>query len=514
MTAPQRTPVDALHTIAPGLREAFRSHRYDVDGVLDLLGTDAHAALGRAEPVPVRRACRDSGELGTLIRLLLLNDPCPRTEVDRALGPVDVDTAVAVGLLETDGDAFRSAIDVRPLDAGHGTRWLFSDLDGAMRPVTIAPDHVLGVGQASLSLLRASVEPVGRVLDLGTGCGVQAVHALSGAAHVTATDITSRSLAMTRAGLAINGIGPTRYDLRTGEWFGPVQGERFDRIVANPPFVVGPPTVTHSYRDSGLDLDRASELVVARAADHLADGGTACMLASWIVTGTDWRERVASWIPDHGVDAWVVQRDVADPALYVGTWLRDAGHDPRSGPGAALADDWLAHFERSAVTGIGFGFVFLRSTGEPTDLLAEELSHALDDPLGPEASAYLDRVAWLRTADLETSRFSPAENLALEQISTLDRGSGEYGTGWAEVVARVHRGDGPRWTHEVDDWGRALIAGLRPDGLALGDVGALLAAATGVEPVPGAIGEFVDGLVRHGILLPEPDPGQTRHGHW
>ncbi len=504
MTSPPITPVDDLHTITPGLREAFEAHRYDADGVLDLLGVDAHAALGRAEPVPVRRACRDAGELGTLIRLLLLDDACPRSEVAAALGPVEVDAAVAVGLLHTDGDDVRAAIDVRPLDSGHGTRWLFSDLDGAMRPTTIAPDHVLGVGQASLSLLRATVEPAGRVLDLGTGCGVQAVHALSSADHVTATDITARSLAMTRAGLAVNDIAPDRYDLRTGPWFSPVGSQRFDRIVANPPFVVGPPTVTHSYRDSGLDLDGASELVVSGAADHLTDGGTACMLASWVITGDDWRDRVASWIPDHGVDAWVVQRDVADPALYVGTWLRDAGYDPRSGAGAALADDWLAHFERSGVEGIGFGFVFLRSTGEPTDLMAEELSHAIDDPLGPEASDYLDRVAWLRTADLQTSRFSSADGIALEQVSTLSAGSAADGVGWGEVVARLHRTDGPRWTHEIDSWGRSLVAGLRADGLPLQDVATLLAAATGEEPPSGAIEGFVSALVRHGLLLPAP----------
>ena len=59
------------------------------------------------------------------------------------------------------------------------------------------------------------------------------------------------------------------------------------------------------------------------AADHVA-------IASWVhVEDEDWRARVASWLPAHGVDAWIVQRDVADPALYVGTWLQDGDADPR-----------------------------------------------------------------------------------------------------------------------------------------------------------------------------------------
>lgn len=494
------TPTDGLADLAPRLRDVFHTHGYDADGVLDLLGDDVHAALGRGEPVPVRRACADGGELGTLVRLLLVHDSLDRATVGAAVGPIAVDDAVAAGLLEADGDSVRAAVDVRPLDAGHGTRWMVSDLDGSMRPVEIAPDHVLGVGHASLSLLRATIPARGSVLDVGTGCGVQAVHALDTADHVTATDITDRALSLARATTALNGIGADRADLLRGSWYEPVAGRRFDRVVANPPFVVGPPTVTHSYRDSGLDLDGASEVMVSGVVDHLVDGGIACMLASWVVTGDDWRERVASWIPDHGVDAWVVQRDVADPALYVGTWLRDAGYDPRTGRGAALADEWLDHLAHSDVEGIGFGFVFLRTTGEPTDLLAEELSHALDDPLGDEALAYLDRVAWLRRHDVLTARLAAAPDVALDRVWTPP--TSDRAGPWVEVATRLVRTGGPRWSHDVDDRVAALVAGLRHDGLPVADVVDLLGAARGEEINPASVGEVIAGLVRHGVLVP------------
>ncbi|MBT0567928.1 methyltransferase [Williamsia sp. CHRR-6] len=492
-------PPAPLVGLAARLRQPFLDAGFDTDGVLQALGPDAHAALGRAEPVPVRRACADADELGTLIRLFLLADTCGADAVDAALGAVPLAQAVAAGLLERDGDGVRTRMDLRPVDTGHGTRWVFSDLDGSIRPTVVADDHVLGVGHASLSLVRASVPASGRVLDLGTGCGVQALHALgAGATHVTATDVTDRSLLLTRAGMAINAIAPERVDLRRGPWFEPVAGMRFDHVVANPPFVVGPPTVTHTYRDSGLDLDGASQMVVSSVAEHLVDGGTACLLASWVITGSDWRERVASWIPDHGVDAWVVQRDVADPALYVGTWLRDGGLDPRAGAGAAAAEEWLDHLARAAVEGIGFGFVYLRRTGEPSDVLAEEMSHAVDDPLGPEAAAYLDRVAWLRETDLFAARLGSSDSVALEEISAIAPEGG-----WEQVVCRLHRTDGPRWAHEVDGWGRALVAGLRRDGLPLADVVALLSAATGVDLDDDAVLALVSGLVRHGLLTPD-----------
>ncbi|MGW4481721.1 DUF7782 domain-containing protein [Rhodococcus triatomae] len=488
---------DLLSLCGP-LREALHRTDYTADTVLAALGDDVHAALGRGEPVPVRRATRDAGELGLLVRLFLLCDDCAATDVAAALAPVDLDHAVAAGLLERDGDVVRAALDLRPMGLGHGNVWVVSDLDGSMRPRVTAPDHVLGVGHASLSLLRGTpTTPTGTVLDVGTGCGIQALHAATGYAEsVTATDVNLRALDLSAATFALNDV---RADLLAGSWFEPVAGRTFDRVVANPPFVVGRARVEHTYRDSGLDLDGASELMISRAADHLNPGGTASMLASWVhVAGDDWRARVASWLPSHGVDAWVVQRDVADPALYVGTWMRDAGLDPRDPATAAQADAWLAHFAANEVEGIGFGFVYLRRTDEPSDVLAEDLRHAYSDPLGDEALGYLDRAAWLRDRDVLESRFALAPSTALERVSL----PGDEG--WRQVVARVHRGDGPAWQHEIDDLAAALLGGMRADGLALGELVELLAAAHGEDAgtLADAAVPLVHGLVRHGLLLP------------
>lgn len=488
---------DLLLAICDPLRAALTRCRYDTDTLLGLLGESAHAALGRGEPVPVRRAALDAGELGTLVRLFLLNDNCPVDEVAAALAPLSVERAVAAGLLAHDGDEIRAALDLRPVDVGDGARWVLSDLDGALRPCRTTQDHVLGVGHASLSLLQATpTHPVDSVLDLGTGCGIQAIRAAGYARTVTATDVNPRALALAAATAALNGLD---LELLEGSWFEPVEGRRFDQVVANPPFVVGPARVEHTYRDSGLDLDGASELMISRCADHLNPGGTAALLASWVhLSGEDWRRRVASWLPPHGVDAWIVQRDVADPALYVGTWLRDGGRDPRDPAVAPRARAWLDHLERSQVVGIGFGFVYLRRTDAPADVLAEELRHDFTDPLGAEALAYFDRVAWLRDHDVLTHRFRVEADTALERVYL----PGDQG--WNQVVTRVHRGSGPHWQHEVDDLAAALLAGMHGDGPALQALLALLAAAHGeneAELTARGI-PVVHSLVRHGLIAP------------
>ncbi|MGW4324755.1 DUF7782 domain-containing protein [Nocardia sp. NPDC004573] len=492
-----------LTALCPDLRTALTRVGYDADTLLAALG-DAHAALGRSEPVPVRRAARAAGELGTLIRLLLLGDALPEREVATALAPVQIDHAVAAGLLDRDGDQVRAALDLRPLDAGAGTRWVLSDLDDSMRRRTLTEDHVLGVGHASLSLLRATpTRPVGTVLDLGTGCGVQAVHAASYAQRVTATDVNPRALWLAEATAALNELD---VELVAGSWFEPVRGRRFDQVVANPPFVVGPGRIEHTYRDSGLALDGASKLVISQAADLLVAGGTAAMLAAWAhVEDEDWRGRVSSWLPAHGVDAWVVQRDVADPALYVGTWLRDAGADPRDPDAQARAERWLDAFEAAEVEGIGFGFVYLRAIDGPTELLAEDLTHGFDDPLGEEAVRYFERSAWLRAVAADenlawSSRFAVNPATALERVYLPGV------EGWTPEVARLHRGDGPRWQHEVDEVTISLLAGMRADGLPLYELIELLALAHGSDEVGAEFAadalSVVTGLVRHGLIEP------------
>lgn len=480
------------------VRDVFERNDFTADGVIALLAPSGLAALDRGEPGAVRRRCREAGPLGLLIRYFMLGDAVPADEIARVLAPIDTGDLLSNGLLEpgTAGLA-ESLVDVRPLDAGHGNRWIVSDFDATMRIRELSPDHVLGVGAASLSLLRATpTEPVGRVLDLGTGCGIQAVHAATYANSVTATDVSPRALRLAAATFALNGIDA---DLREGSWFEPVAGEEYDQVVANPPFVVSGPAVELTYRDSGLVLDDASALVIRSSLEHLAVGGTAALLASWVhQDGQDWRTRVASWLPDTGVDAWFVQRDVAGKELYVSTWLRDTDVDLRTPAGTARQEKWLEHLDRAGVDAIGFGFVFLRRTTAPSDILCEDLLHEFGDPLGTEASSYLRRVAWLRDNDVRAARLCLNPHSALEQVSS----PGE--NGWEHVVTRIHRTEGPRWQHEIDDLAARLLAGLRPDGLPFADVISLLAATTD-EPADELLTRgtaLIEGLIRHGVVLP------------
>ncbi|MFD4675095.1 methyltransferase [Lentzea sp. NPDC058450] len=487
-TSPPVHP-DLSADLCARLREAFLNAGYTADGVVDALGPQAHAALGRGEPEPARRASKDAGSLGTLIRLFLLGDEEPEKDVRAALAGVDIDDAVRNEVLSKD---LKAGLDVRPYEDNW---WVIADLDSDVRGGAVPEDHVLGVGHASISLARATKRtPVGTLLDLGTGCGVQALHASTYAQKITATDLSERALRLAQGTFRMNEL-----DVETlqGEWFGPVRNRRFDQVVCNPPFVVGPPRVDFVYRDSGLGGDDASALVIRQLPAFLNEGGVGQLLASWVHRkGEDWEERVSGWLPRGGIDAWFVQRDIAEPALYVGTWLKDAGVDPRSPEGRQKASAWLDWFEENDVQGVGFGYVTLRRTDEMhSQVICEDLRHAYDDPLGPEAARWLDNVAWLRAnPDLLGQRFRVADTVLLEEVSE----AGDEG--WRKVVARLHRTDGPGWQHEVDEATAKLVAGCN-GALPLEDLLALLEFAYGEIDAEAAL-PIVRDLIRHGMLIP------------
>jgi methylase of polypeptide subunit release factors len=406
-----------------------------VDGVAELLGSEASAALARGERVPARRAATGAGELGALIRCFVLGDVVDEEELPKG----------EYGDLVADG---RARYDVRPYAENDGEPWfVVSDrTDGGRVRRT---DHVLGIGGASTMLAHSTIRTDdATALDLGTGCGVQALHLSRHSSRVVATDLNQRCLDLAALTCALSGVGGV--ELRAGDLYQPVDGELFDVVVANPPFVIGASGFT--YRDSGLRGDELSRRVIEGAAAHLASGGTATLLVNWLhVRGEDWQERVAQWLAATGCDAIALQREVQDPSEYVGTWLRDVGREIDEGEYGV----WLDALAQLDAEAIGFGVVVLRNAGAAVPrVVVEDAPETALPPLAPYLGARLDALQLLREAsDLGSLRpvLAPAllDSLAVQ---------GELG--WVEVARTLRlAGTGIATEVEVDEAGSALLAG-------------------------------------------------------
>lgn len=489
--------------VAARLRDALLAASFTADGLLDLLGAPAYAALARSETVPALRATRGDTPLETLVRLFLLQQPVPHARVAAVL---PVAEALEGGwLASVAGDEVAATVDVRPYGGPDGEDWfIVSDLGcavgGAGGIGRRDEGVVLGVGGASMTLAGITVRtPVASALDLGTGSGIQALHASSHATRVTATDVNPRALHITALTLALSGAPAA--DLREGSLFEPVRDdETFDLIVSNPPFVISP-GARLTYRDGGMGGDDLCRSLVQQAGERLTEGGFAQFLANWQhVAGEDWQDRLRSWVP-RGCDAWIVQREVQDVTQYAELWLRDAG-DHRGDPAEYQAryDAWLDEFEARKVKAVGFGWITLRRTGaaEPS-ITVEEWPHSIEQPLGEAIRAHFDRLDYLRDHDdaaLLEGHFRLTAEVVQEQVGLPGAEDPEH------VVLRQHRG--MRRATKVDTIG-AGFAGVCDGSLSAGRILDAIAQLVGEDPVRlrDRTPEQIRLLVEQGFLEPE-----------
>ena len=326
---------------------------------------------------------------------------------------------------------------------------------------------MLGISPAAVSLAQLTVrEPVGSALDLGTGCGVQALHLAAHADRVVATDVNERALRLTRFNALLNGL--PGIDVRAGSLLDPVAGETFDLIATNPPFVISPATGERLvYRDSGLPGDSVVERIVRDGPAHLNPGGWLQVLANWAIhRDQPWDERVASWVPA-GCAALVVQREVLDPAAYVELWLKDAGLHG-SPDYLQRYDAWLGWFDEQRIEGIGFGWLNLHQ--QPGDSTYLDWPYAVEQPVAP---AIRD---WAAAA---AHPLSEQDHLTL-RLDVVQETSGQPGAEDPEtIVLRQQRG--LRRARQVDTV-EAAFAGACDGELSVGQVLEAIATLTERDP--------------------------------
>lgn len=289
--APSSDSPQRLHALATDLRAVD----YTVDGVAQLLGPSANAALGRDQPVPAllrasellhEDATSPAAALAVVVQLWLLGQSVSRDELTTALPGTGVDGAAALGLVQPDGELWRAAVGLRPYGIEDAADlWVASDLGARQRHGVLRRDHVLGIGQASLSLAQLTIRAdVDRALDLGTGCGIRIFHFLRHARRVVATDVSVRALAFARFNLLLNAdaleLDPlrleSRVELRCGRLLEPVAGERFELVVSNPPFVI---TSSRLWR-----FEELTSAIKQPLAPHL---GAAVRRHDWLGAGGD-----------------------------------------------------------------------------------------------------------------------------------------------------------------------------------------------------------------------------------
>jgi methylase of polypeptide subunit release factors len=385
------------------LGEALRRVRYDENAIDELLGEDAWATA--LEDVPAHERRLPKSPLGTTIRLFFLELPATRHDAVRALGSRGVEALARTGLADVGGD-----VAPRTRIAPVGTLLLASDRLST-NPADDPPDYVSTYSPtARLCDLLTPRPRIERALDVGTGNGVHALLAARHSEHVVATDVNPRALAFTELNAALSGI--ENVECRRGSLYEPVGGKRFDLITCNAPFVVSPER-RWAYRDGWLDGDQLSERMVRETAEHLADGGFATLVVSWLASDAQAPdERVAGWVEDSGCDAWILPIDEATPLEHAERWNAHLTGDPAA-YGEAL-DRWTSYLDELGVQVVTEGAVILhRRPGRNTTRI-DEIDEDELEPADAQIRRAFDARARLDGADPRDARLAPVDALRVE----------------------------------------------------------------------------------------------------
>jgi methylase of polypeptide subunit release factors len=396
------------------------------------------------------RRLTGTDSLSALVRLLVLGSGQPADAVAAAFAPVTPQELVDCGFVTSDAGVVRAIVRVTPYD---GLLLAHDPEDDGV----FGRAHVGGVSPAARTL--ACLTPrtsAARALDLGTGCGVQALLTARHSSAVVAVDINPRALWLTEINAALNEV--SNVEARLGSLYDPVVGEEFDLVVANPPFVISP---DHEYvfRDGGMAGDDMSRAVVAGAASALAAGGTAHVLCNWVEAEGATEPPVAAWMAGSGCDVLLLHYESTDPLTYACRWAL-----PTSGSTEdteTRLDRWLDYYRSNGIDSIGLGAVVLRrSSASPPWARTFEMTSGPSGRASEQLGRMLDAADQAAGIDDDSS--------VLESVFALVDGhrlnqSLLYGEGgYAVAVSTLTLDNGVGLTGEVD--AVALHVILRIDG--------------------------------------------------
>src|SRR6266516_4073053 len=412
---------DVSHPLVSQFGDALRRAGYSEARLRQAVGTSSSLMHDPRGSEVARQRLAAGNELHTLIKAFCLGIPVPRNELTHAVGAATVDYLVPLALVTWEQD---NLIPLIAIDVAH---------DPARRGEPLMGDHVIGLGPAPRTLAALTVRSkAGRVLDLGTGSGIQALLALNHCDEVVATDINPRALAYTRFNAALNRLAIPM--TRQGDLFEPLAGEAFDLIVANPPYVLSPDSSLR-FRDSGMAGDELSRTVVRGAARHLTDGGFASILVSWAHgEGEAWQAPLAGWVRGVGCDALLLRFRTYDPVTYASLWIKE---EPEF---AETLDRWLGYYGGLGIRAMSSGAVILRRrSGVNWMRSAQMLSTPLQD-----ASQHLLRIfdasgRLSRMTDIELleQRFRPHPSHRIHRTGISRGGSYVVEGQYLETIGRV-----------------------------------------------------------------------------
>jgi carbamoyltransferase len=271
-------------------------------------------------------------------------------------------------------------------------------------------DYVMPPGADSLGLTHvAPLARRARTLDLCCGSGVQALAASALSDQVVGVDVSARALRFATVNAAANRVANVTFV--EGDAYAPVGGERFDAILANPPFVPWPDDDAGLlFRGGGPRGDDVLAPILAGAPAHLTAPGWLALVADFVdvdrlaarlETLQGARRRTLLLLERH--------QALLDYAELHAAHLDDADRK-------ATVVRLLRHFEAQGIRTIDFGY--LLQDGEAGRLHVMRTANARTASLAADVAAWFAHQRRFAQGHIDDARLMLAPELQLVRTTT------------------------------------------------------------------------------------------------
>jgi len=363
----------------------------------------------------------------TLARWFAVGVPVPAAVAHERLPAWVTELLLKSGMIRRNADQLAPSVMLSPL----GTMLVASD--PVFKWENDPSDFVVWPHSSAWQLLNFTIrKPFSSALDLGCGCGIQALGAASHCEIVVATDLNPRAALFTAFNARLNGIA--NVECVSGDLYAPVAGRRFDLIVMNPPFFISPESGL-LYCENPLELDLFCRRVAREAPQYLNESGFLQMVCEWVeIKDQPWRERVAEWLDSSGCDAWIIRQYTSTPLQYGAdrTQQRPPGTHPEGGEFFA---NWVDYVQEKKITAVHGGLITMRKRSGANWLRIEDEPVSIDSVKGDLIlKGFEVRDALDSASDAALMEIRPR----LAQDARLVQQLGQSDQGWSAQSLRLH----------------------------------------------------------------------------
>lgn len=413
---------------AKRLTSFFREANYTQGEVRDRLGLRELPSRRLGNLPYLMERTKQPGVFHTLVRWFFVGVPVPIGAARQQIPESMLALLVETGLLAVHETDLVSQAMLAPFE-----QYLVASDPMLKAESAEHSDLVLWPNPTTWLLFRFTIrKPFLSALDLGTGCGMQALAAAAHSARVTGTDLNARAINFAEFNARLNGIEGIEF--LTGDTFAPVARRAFDLIISNPPFFVSPFN-RDMFCDNSMDLDEYCRALVRDGSSHLNENGFLQIVCEWVqVQGQGWEERLTEWMEGTGCDAWVFKGYTEDPSEYAQKRIRETSLGPKDTDESTYSR-WMQYYQRMRVVAVHGGMIALRRRSGQNWIRWQDVAATPKEPFGDFVLRGFENRDFL---DAHRDEQLLNQKPALSPDAQLIQSYRQQQSGWETASLRLH----------------------------------------------------------------------------